>query len=314
MDDKKQLAPVILFTYNRPEHTRRTVEALAENELASETELYIFSDAAKKEEDRKKVEQIREYAETITGFRRVELAAREENYGLARNVIEGVTKIISRFKCAIVLEDDLITNRYFLRFMNDGLNRYRDEKKVTGVTGYSFLDDRAKLDRESYFCGLTGTSWSWATWDDRWALFDKEAAGWERLREDARYRKRFNYDNTYNFYQILKQQQTDEKTNSWAIRWYYTTFRMDGLILAPLHSLVSNNGWDGTGVHCGDKDAPAALHELRTEHPVTEFPSEIRELPRVRRMLRKELLRISEPSLLKRAYHAFFRKNYIGQA
>lgn len=314
MMEKRQIAPVILFTYNRPEHTRNTIKALAANELADETDLYVFSDAAKKEADAGKVQEIRDYVNTVTGFKQVTLVARKENYGLAKNVIEGATEIVNRYGKVIVLEDDLITNPFFLRFMNDGLDRYQGERRVTGVTGYSFLDDRSDYEKESYLCGLTGTSWSWATWADRWADFDAEAKGWERLAADAAYRKRFNYDNTYNFYQILKSQQQDAKTNSWAIRWYYTTFLQDGLILAPAKSLVGNDGWDGSGVHCGEGAAPTALHELKTKKAVTEFPEEIRELPEVRRRLKKELIKISEPNRIKRIYHNVFRKNYIGQA
>lgn len=315
MSESRQVAPVILFTYNRPEHTKNTIEALAKNELAEETELYVFSDAAKKEQDAEKVAQIRAYVEQeVKGFKQVSLIARTENYGLAKNVIEGVTEIVNRYGKVIVLEDDLLTNLFFLRFMNDGLDYYQNEKKVTGVTGYSFLDDGTDYDKPSYLCGLTGTSWSWATWADRWATFDAEAKGWERLVTDAAYRKKFNYDNTYNFYQILKAQQQDAKTNSWAIRWYYTTFLQEGLILAPTQSLVSNDGWDGSGVHCGDGAAPSAVHALKTAEAITKFPKEITEQPEVRRRLKKELIKISEPSLPKRIYHNVFRKNYIGEA
>ena len=310
---ERMMAPVVLFTYNRPEHTKHTIEALAANELAEKTELFVFSDAAKKEADAAKVQEIREYVGTVQGFANVSLIVRKENYGLARNVIEGVTEIVNRYGRVIVLEDDLVTNRYFLRFMNDGLDRYEKEKQVTGVTGISFLDDRTDYDSESYLCGLTGTSWSWATWADRWSYFDAEALGWEKLKTDTAYRRRFNYDNTYNFYQLLKMQKQDEKTNSWAIRWYYSTFLLDGLILAPTKSLVGNDGWDGSGVHCGG-EAPTAVHALKTDRVITQFPDVIAEMPQIRKRLKKELIKISEPSRVKRIYHAVFRKNYIGQA
>ena len=75
---ERKTAPVILFTYNRPEHTRRTIEALAKNELAQDTELFVFSDAAKKEADRGKVQEIRDYVAQAGGFFKVTLIAREE--------------------------------------------------------------------------------------------------------------------------------------------------------------------------------------------------------------------------------------------
>ena len=313
MSDTRRTAPVILFTYNRPEHTRRTIEALAANELAAETDLYIYSDAAKKEADRGKVQEIRDYAQTVTGFANVELRARDVNYGLAKNIIEGVTEIVNRYGTVIVLEDDLVTNRYFLRFMNDGLARYESEPRVTGITGFSHFGDGIKLSFESYFNTLTGTSWSWATWADRWSCFDAACEDWTRLVSDAALRRRFNYDNTYNFYKILKMQQTDEKTNSWAIRWYWTNFRKNALILSPTKSLVSNEGWDGSGIHCGKSNEPVFDHRLATDRPITEFPTKIEELPEVHRLMKRALLRESEPNLLKHVYHIVFRRNYIGE-
>ena len=134
MEETRSLAPVILFTYNRPEHTKRTIEALAANELAAETDLYVFSDAAKKDADKGKVQEIRDYVKSVQGFRQVELTAREQNYGLAKNVIEGVTAIVNKYGKVIVLEDDLVTNRYFLLFMNElpplKLHFGRDETPV----------------------------------------------------------------------------------------------------------------------------------------------------------------------------------------
>ena len=310
---ERKTAPVILFTYNRPEHTRRTIEALAKNELAQDTELFVFSDAAKKEADRGKVQEIRDYVAQAGGFFKVTLIAREENYGLARNVIEGVTAIIERYGTVIVLEDDLVTNRYFLRFMNDALARYEKNPKVTGVTGFSHFADTVTLPCESYFHTLTGTSWSWATWADRWRYFDEPCSDWTRMKEDAKLRRRFNYDNTYNFYKIMKDQQTDAGTNSWAIRWYWTNFKRDGYILSPLHSLVSNEGWDGSGVHCGESREPVFDHHLATDHAVTEFPDEVAERPEVHRLMKRALLHESEPNLLKHIYHIVFRRNYIGQ-
>lgn len=313
MKSTEKTAPVILFTYNRPEHTKRTIEALAANELAEHTDLYIFSDAAKKQADREKVQEIRDYAMQVKGFAKVTLTAREQNYGLAKNVIEGVTEIVNRYGKVIVLEDDLVTNRYFLRYMNDGLNRYEDESRVTGVTGFSHFSDDINYPYETYFNTLTGTSWSWATWADRWKYFDAVCADWMDLVKDAKLRKAFNYDNTYDFYKIMKMQQTDQKTNSWAIRWYWTNFRRNGYILSPTKSLVSNEGWDGSGVHCGKSKEPVFYHQLKTDHAITEFPTEICETKEVHKKMKRALLKESQPNMLKHIYHIVARRNYIGQ-
>lgn len=313
MEKEKAAAPVILFAYNRPEHTRRTIEALAANELAEQTDFYLFSDAAKSEKDEEKVKSIRAYAKEVTGFAKVTLVSREQNFGLAKNVICGVTEIIHQYGKAIVLEDDLVTNRFFLRYMNDGLNRYESEKKVTGITGFSHFSDKLDYPDETYFHTLTGTSWSWATWADRWAVFDEACSDWTDMVTDKRLRKRFNYDNTYDFYKIMKMQQTDDQTNSWAIRWYWTNFRKGGFILSPAKSLVSNEGWDGSGVHCGKSKEPVFCHHLSTDHVLTDFPKDICETKETHRQMKRALIRESQPNLLKRIYHVVARRNYIGQ-
>lgn len=241
----------------------------------------------KKDADKGKVQEIRDYVKSVQGFRQVELTAREQNYGLAKNVIEGVTAIVNKYGKVIVLEDDLVTNRYFLLFMNDGLDRYQNEQKVTGITGFSHFGDTFSYPCESYFNTLSGTSWSWATWSDRWKYFDADCDDWTDMVSDKKLRKAFNYDNTYDFYKIMKMQKTDEKTNSWAIRWYWTNFRKQGLILSPTKSLVSNEGWDGTGIHCGNEKGPVFDHKLMTDHRITEFPQEICEKPELHKAMKK---------------------------
>jgi len=116
-----KLAPVILFTYNRPNHIKRNIESLLKNKEAGQSDLFVFSDAPKKEEDKLKVEQVREYLSTITQFQSVTIVKREFNYGLGKNIIDGVTEIVATYGKVIVLEDDLVVSPYFLEYMNEGL-------------------------------------------------------------------------------------------------------------------------------------------------------------------------------------------------
>ena len=87
--------------------------------------------------------------------------------------------------------------------MNDGLDRYQNEQKVTGITGFSHFGDTFSYPCESYFNTLSGTSWSWATWSDRWKYFDADCDDWTDMVSDKKLRKAFNYDNTYDFYKIM---------------------------------------------------------------------------------------------------------------
>ncbi len=255
------LAPIVLFVYNRIEHTKRTVEALLKNDLASESELYIYSDGPK-EGAQDKVDGVREYIRTIKGFKNVYIHEHEKNWGLADSIIAGVTEVIQIHGKIIVLEDDLVCAKGFLCFMNEALDKYKSEKKVFSITGYSFF---SSVDSENipdtYFLSLT-SSWSWATWKDRWQYFDGKATGYMQMRWNHRLRKAFNYDDSYNYYSMIRNQMKKSgwiakllgktKTDSWAIRWYWSVFRLGGVTLYPRKSFIINEGFDGSGTHCNN--------------------------------------------------------------
>lgn len=241
-----KLAPIALFVYNRPVHTRQTVEALQKNELAEASDLIIFSDAPKTPETSDAVHEVREYIKTINGFNSVSIVERSDNIGLARSIINGVTSLVNEHGRIIVLEDDLITSQYFLTFMNNALDVYQDEAKVMHISGYMFPIDASGLP-ETFFLRTT-SCWGWATWDRAWRHFSKDPK--ELL---AHYTEqeitRFNMDGAHNFWAQVKQNQSG-LINTWAIFWYASVFQADGLCLHPATSMVNNVGHDGTGEHC----------------------------------------------------------------
>jgi hypothetical protein len=243
-----QLAPIVLFVYNRLDHTKQTVEALQKNELASESELFIYSDAAKNEEGTLKVKAVREYLKTIDGFKNITICKRKKNWGLANSIIDGVTKIVNEYGKIIVLEDDLVTSPYFLKFMNEALEFYKDEEKVWHISGWNYPIDTDELD--DVFLWRLMNCWGWATWANRWQYYDKNVDKTisEFTKEEI---KRFNIDNVENFWgQVISNK--EQKINTWAIFWYSTIFKNDGLCLNPSQSFVENIGHDGSGVHCGE--------------------------------------------------------------
>ncbi len=120
-------APVALFVYNRPDHTRQTIEALLANPLANQTPLHVFSDAPRNESASLAVAEVRSYIRSIAGFKSVTIIERETNFGLARSIIDGVTALSEECGRVIVMEDDLITSPHFLSYMNDALTHYENE-------------------------------------------------------------------------------------------------------------------------------------------------------------------------------------------
>jgi Glycosyl transferase family 2 len=238
-------APLALFVYNRPGHTRQTVEALRRNELAPESDLIVFSDAERDAASAAAVREVREFVESITGFRSLRIVRRTANLGLAASIIDGVTTVCGEHGRVIVLEDDLLTSPYFLRYMNRAMNVYEDDAAVGSIHGYWYPMDREVP--ETFF--LRGAScWGWATWSRAWRCFEPDG---RKLLAQLRLRKltsSFDLDGAIAYTQMLKNQIAG-KVDSWAIRWHASMFLEDRLQLSPGRSLVRNIGFDGTGTH-----------------------------------------------------------------
>lgn len=265
------LAPILLFAYNRPRHLQHTVEALAHNPLAQESELFVFSDGARTEDDHEDVELVRSYIHTIEGFKTVHRIERDRNYGLAANIIDGVTDIVNRYGRVIVLEDDLVTAPGFLQFMNDALDTYADEPRVGHIQAYDFTQN-PRLP-ETFLIKFTG-SWGWATWQRAWQHFNPDGQYLLNELHRRHLTRRFDFNGKYGFTRMLRRQ-VEGKNNSWAIRWNASLFLQDILSLNVGRSLVQNEGFDGSGTHCGaDHLYEARLYKerLRVEKisPVTE--------------------------------------------
>ncbi|MBE6274084.1 MAG: glycosyltransferase [Bacteroides sp.] len=240
-------APILLFVYNRPEHTRRCIESLTRNALAADSTLYIYADGAKDTTQQSAVDEVRSYLRTIRGFKTVNLIERKGNWGLARNIIDGVTTQLNRYGKVIVLEDDLVVAPYFLQFMNDALETYKDEPKVGHIQACDFTQDPSLP--ETFLIKWTG-SWGWATWERAWKHFNPDGKALLEELEQRKLTYTFDFNGKYGFTRMLRRQ-IEGKNNSWAIRWNASLFLKDILSLNVGRSLVQNEGFDGSGTNCG---------------------------------------------------------------
>jgi len=240
-----KIAPIILFVYNRLEHTKTAIEALKLNHLASESILHIFSDGYKNEQDKLKVENLRSYIKTINGFKSISIIERNKNLGLANSVVAGVTEIVNKYGKVIVLEDDLITSPYFLQYMNDALEMYEDQEKVVSIHGYIY-PVKEKLP-ETFF--LRGADcWGWATWKRGWNLFEPDGKKLLSQLIEKKLDIDFDLAGAVKNIKMLKKQIAG-KNDSWAIRWHASAFLAHKLTLYPGKSLIHNIGNDGAGTH-----------------------------------------------------------------
>jgi len=242
------LAPIILFVYNRPEHTKKTLEALYKNKLANQSELFIFSDGIKKDANKEEIKNIYEVRKVIKSRKwcnNVNIIESEDNKGLANSIISGVSMILNKYEKAIILEDDIVTSSVFLEFMNKNLDFYKDEQQVYGISGYCYPNKKIK--DTTYFLPI-GSSWGWGTWLNRWNKINFNAEELLKVVKERKLQKKMNF-NGYGFYEMLEAQ-VSGLVDSWAIRFYTSFFLKGGFFLFPNVSLVKNIGFDNSGVHC----------------------------------------------------------------
>jgi hypothetical protein len=244
------LAPIVLFVYNRPWHTKQTVEALLKNIYASESELFIFSDGPKNENVTEKVNEVRNYIKSLSGFKSINIIESSENKGLADSIIEGVTDVVNQYGKIIVLEDDIVTSPGFLKYMNDALTLYEMDEKVMHISGYVF--PVKEILPITFFYNST-SCWGWATWAHAWKYFNNDANSLLDKINNAKIIHQFNIEGSYDFLSQLIENKNG-KMKTWAVKWYASVFLNNGLSLHPYPSLVNNIGNDGNGENCGKTD------------------------------------------------------------
>lgn len=241
--------PIALFTYNRPKHAQHVLETLAACPRLDECQLHIFCDGPRRPEDETGVAEsrlvVREYSTRLGA----EVVEGDENLGLARSIVTGVTKLCREYGRIIVLEDDLAVSPDFIDYMLQGLDRYQHEPNVYQVSGYMF--PVAHPQKPDVFFLPMATTWGWATWERAWQTVDWNATGSREQLKDAKVRRRFDLDNSYP-YSAMLEQRLAKKNDSWGILFWWAVFQANGLVLHPQRSLVWNEGFDGSGTHCGD--------------------------------------------------------------
>lgn len=283
-----QYAPIALFTYNRADHTRQVVESLLKNAEAKYSDLFIFSDGPKNEKAVEGVKKNREYIKTLKdgnvlapcmcsgersseygngNFRSVTIIEREKNWGLANSLIAGITEIVNKYGRVIVVEDDLILSPYFLQYMNEALEKYKDEDKVASIS--AFLNPVKGDVPETFFLRYFAC-WGWATWKRGWDLLINDDR--ELLRRLRWKKKDFNVGGTGPFYGILYCDKVG-LNDSWAVRFYASQFLAGKLQLFPGRTLAIQTGTDGSGTHSTSEDSKYDGMQ------VSQMPIELNDIP-----------------------------------
>lgn len=246
-----ELSPIVLFVYNRPIHTQRTLDALAKNPEAKNSKLYIFCDGPKlhkSTDNLNKISQVYELVRRENRFKTVEVRTNKINKGLASSITEGVSEVVQKYGKVIVLEDDIETSKGFLKYMNDALNFYESNKRVMHISGYMYPGSHDFS--ETFFYNVP-LCWGWATWKRAWQYFSADSVFlWNELKKNKKLNSLDKFGSDYLSSQLAHN--ITGKLNTWFIKWHASVLLQDGFCLFPKKSLVENIGFDNSGVHNGE--------------------------------------------------------------
>ncbi|MEA2019862.1 MAG: sugar transferase [Campylobacterota bacterium] len=302
------LAPIVLFTYNRLTHTQRTVEALSKNLLAKESELFIYSDAAENENEKQKVIEVRKYLKTIKGFKSIQINEQITNKGLPNSISFAVTDIVNKFGKVIVVEDDIVTSPYFLTFMNDSLNYYKDNKNIWHISGWNFPIDNNGLN--DTFLWRAAQVWGWGTWKDRWQHYKKDPDYLIDTYSDYDIYK-YNLDDVMLRWENEIIRNKEGTLNTWAAFWYATIFKNNGLCVQASQTFVENIGRDGSGTtNSNDPENKYASDKLCNKK--VSFANEIKEndiaVYRIKNFWKEIIIGKNENLIFSRNYNSLLKQ------
>lgn len=263
------MLPIVIFAFNRPALLQRTLTALAANDFADKAILTVFCDGPRHEKDEPGTRAVRELAKKAQGFAAVEVVERPKNMGCADSVIDGLTEMFRLHERLIVIEDDIVTSPYTLRFLSEGLARYADNKKVFNIAAWTpphiTRNIPASYPYDVYAIPRFNCSGGWASWRDRFQDIDWDVKDYQDFKNSSQLRKAFNIGGAD--LSPMLDMQMEGKINSWAIRADYARFKKNMVGINPVRSYALNIGM-GSGTHTAtattywDSDISLAV-----EHP-----------------------------------------------
>lgn len=255
---KNTYAPIIVFCYNRLDHVKSVVSALLKCAESKYSDLYVFSDGAKNISDIRTVQNIRNYLHTISGFRSVNIVERKANFGLALNLIDGISLVMSAHGRAIIMEDDIVCEPCFLEYMNHALNLYQNNKDVFTIGAYPPLDIQSN--KNEAIVSEVASCWGWATWSDRWDLYEKNPEKAVKDLDNKKFKNRLNINGLVNISAQVYDNYNGTR-NTWAVFLNFTAVKYNKFNIYPPYPIITNIGQDGTGTH-GVKSVVNQSHNL----------------------------------------------------
>lgn len=240
------MTALLIFAYNRPEHLEQCLNSLQKCTRLDEVEIKFCIDGVKNKtkEELDKNKKVIQVAQLFAEKFNAQIEISQENQGLFKQIVAHTSNTFLTFEQVIVLEDDIVPEIGFLDYMLSSLEVYKRDDKVGCIHAWNYSFNSVP---RSFF--LRGADcWGWATWRDKWKLFNSDA---HYLHDEiSKKNLQFEFDRrgTHAFTQMLKDR-ANLKNHSWAILWHASLFLNNQYCLHPSQPLVKNIGLDGSGQH-----------------------------------------------------------------
>ncbi len=259
--------PVILVTYKRAWHTAQVLNSLKKNNVRN---LFIFSDGPKNNDDLSDVYETRLLFQRID-WTRPTIIEQDRNVGLANSIVSAINYVFEKCDRVILLEDDCVPQKHFFDFIGTCLDKYENNEKVFGISGYTVPIPESILRTypyDLYFFPRIG-SWGWATWKRAWQHFESDLA--KAYRHAAEKFIDLSQGGT-DIPLMLNDMVNGRVKDIWTLNWVLSVYLKKGYYIYPTVSHIENIGMDGSGLHCGQTNK--FVTRIANEKP-SRYPDEI---------------------------------------
>ena len=239
-------SPIIIFSYNRPKHLNNLIYSIIRNKISKSSKIFFYCDGPKNNFDKKKIEEIKNLLNK-TALKIDFKIFRKKNIGLANNIIDGVSNVLTKYKSCIVLEDDLVLNKNCINFMNIMLARFEKNYQIGSISAYSYLDNFKSDTEFDFYLSKRHSSWCWGTWSRVWNKIN-----WKNLKTKSHLSNKLSlkqFSEGGKDLNLLLWGNSEKLINSWAIYFNYYCAKFFLKSVQPRFSMIRNDGRDFSGTH-----------------------------------------------------------------
>lgn len=234
--------PLLFLVFNRPDTTKRVFAAIRQ---AQPPRLYIAADGPRPDKpgELEKCEQVRKIAMAVDWDCEVKTLFREKNLGCKYAVSGAINWFFENEDQGIILEDDCLPHQDFFRFCDEMLDKYRDNDLIFSINGnHNIIVDY----KYSYYFTIFTNVWGWATWKNRWRLYDIEMNGWIEFKNNKKLRFIYDDKSFINHWERIFEATYNGNINTWDFQLLFCSFSKNKLSVQPVENLVSNIGFGKT--------------------------------------------------------------------